>query len=112
MTNARNVSFALQADKDLPLTKAEQKKGPNDSQIKKVKRETLKFMEGWQKALSHPWYFEEYNGLVHVFDKPQVEVVRSSRRLESREEINDMVERMKADLRALNESEGNQSLAS
>lgn len=69
-------------------------------------------MESWQKALSHPWYFEEYNGLTHVFDKPQVEVVRSSRRrLETREEIDDMVERMKADLRRINETRGNQALS-
>lgn len=111
LTIARSISFALQADKDPPLTKREQKQGVPDSKIIKARKQLEKLIAGWQEALTSPWHFEEFNGFIHLYERPKVEAVRSNHRLESRQDIDDMIERMKNDLRQLSAAEGNQSLA-
>ncbi len=67
----RGITFALQASQDLPPTKEEHnKKKPNWTKIGKARKELLSFMEAHQKGISHPFFFEEYMGLGHVFDAP------------------------------------------
>lgn len=71
INKARAFYFGLQANQDLPLTQAEQKRGANDSKIKEAKKQMMNFIEEYQMALSHPWYWEEYMGLGHSFEAPE-----------------------------------------
>lgn len=105
LTISRAIFFGLQANSDLPPSKAEAKrKKPDWSKIEKARRQMLNFVEDWQKAISHPWHFAKYMGLVPAFDKPEDEV--QSARLRSRKDINDMRERMTKKLLALKEKRG------
>jgi hypothetical protein len=56
----------------LPPTKKEATaKKPNWGKVEQARAQMLKMMEAHQRGISHPWYFEQYMGLPHVFDKPE-----------------------------------------
>jgi hypothetical protein len=105
MTIARAIFFGLQANSDLPPTKAEaNRKKPNWPKIDKARRQMMRMMEDYQKALSHPYHFAKHMGLVPAYAPPETEV--DTGRLRTRQDIEDMRERMKAKLLALKEKRG------
>jgi hypothetical protein len=111
LVQSRSISFGLQANSELPPSKAEaNQKKPDWTKIEQARREMMKFMEAHQKALSHPWYFEEYMGLGHIFDKPEVEVAEPIR-LKTRADIDAMKERLIAKLKMVRETQGNIDLS-
>jgi hypothetical protein len=105
MTVAKAVFFGLQANADLPPTKAEaNRKKPNWPKIEKARRQMINMMEDYQKALSHPHYFAKHMGLIPAFAVPENEV--QTTRLRTRQDIEDMRERMTKKLLALKERRG------
>jgi hypothetical protein len=106
LVNSRAIFFGLQANSDIPPSKAEaNRKKPNWPKIEQARRRMMNMMEDYQKALSHPWHFARYMGLVPAFDKPEEEVGQPAR-LKTRKDIEDMRERMTKKLLALKEKRG------
>ena len=69
------------------MTSTEQKKKPNDGEVREAKNRLLRFIEEYQEALSHPWKYEEYMGLGHVFDAPEGAVSKHVKRPTTPEEV-------------------------
>jgi hypothetical protein len=111
LTTARAIFFGLQANSDLPPTKAEaNRKKPDWSKIEKARKSMMRMMEDYQKALSHPYHFAKHMGLVPAFDKPETEV--TPERLRTRKDIEDMRSRMMQRLTAMKEKHGNVDMRS
>lgn len=120
---SRAITYGLQANDELPPTRAEhEQKKPNWGKIEKVREQKLEFMERHHKALSHPYYFEEYMGLAnadgvgHVFEKPAEEaqpvhhMARTKEQLEKvRVEAREREQRIIANLMKYAEATGNAS---
>ena len=84
MSHARCVTYALEANQELPPTKEEHnKKKPDWGKIHKAREERLEFMKRHHMGISHPYFFEEYMGFAspergHLFDPPTDEVLRQA----------------------------------
>ncbi len=77
---ARSVTYALQANADLPPTKEQSnQKKPNWTKINKARKQMEAFVEQHHKGLSHPFHFEEYMGLPHAFEAPPAPKVKTSK---------------------------------
>jgi hypothetical protein len=66
----RVTYHALTLDSDVPLTKAEQKKGASEADILKAKAARKKHDAEWMEALSDPRAFGKLMGLPHVLGEP------------------------------------------
>jgi hypothetical protein len=72
LINAKSVYLGLQANQEVPPTKKEAtRKKPDWRKVEDARKQMLRMIEMHQEALSHPYLFEEYMGLAHVFDKPE-----------------------------------------
>ena len=68
---AGRVSYhALTADGDMPLSKAEQKKGASEADIQKAKDARKKHDKEWLEALSDPRAFGKLMGLPQILGEP------------------------------------------
>lgn len=110
---ARSITYGLEANQDLPMTKQEQKKGANDAQIKQTKKQMMAQIKAHREGISHPWLFEEYMGLGHIFDMPkgvsQKPGLRTAKEIQH-EELRAREERISARLEAWAERHGNVDL--
>lgn len=110
LMNARNVTYGLMANQELPPTKAEaerQKKGkpPNWQKINEARDRMKAQMEEHFCALSHPYFYAEYMSLTHNFEKP-AESLASSSRKSSAEERSEREERIMQKLERYAEASG------
>lgn len=90
LMNARNVTYGLMANQELPPTKAEaerQKKGkpPNWQKINEARERMKAQMEEHFRALAHPYFYAQYMGLNNPFDKPAESLASSSRKSSTEE---------------------------
>jgi hypothetical protein len=77
---ARSVTYGLQASQELPPEKPKSKnEKPDWPKINKARKQMEAFIEHHHKGISHPYYFEEYMGLPHAFEKPPAQKVRTSK---------------------------------
>ncbi len=77
---ARSVTYSLQANADLPPEKPKSKNAKTDwPKMNKIRKQMEVFIEHHHKGLSHPYYFEEYMGLPHAFEKPPAATVKTSK---------------------------------
>lgn len=109
MMEARSVFFGLQNSQDLPPLPSEQKKKPNEGKIKKARQQMIDAQEQYMKAISHPYYFEEYMGLGHAYEPPEAPEEKSSQefREQRRTEVEARERRFSAALRSVAEVSGN-----
>jgi hypothetical protein len=109
LMNARSVFFGLQNTQDLPTLPSEQKKKPQEGKIKKARDQMQAAQEAYMKAISHPYWFEEYNGLGHVYDPPTEPEERDSQefREQRKQEAAAREQRFASALRAAAEASGN-----
>lgn len=110
LMNARSIFYGLQNTQDLPPDPNDQKKKPDRMKILKARDEMMKSMEAYNKAISHPYYFEEYMGLGHVFEPPEEPEVKTSEefREQRRKEVEARERRFAAALRSIGEATNNQ----
>lgn len=78
---ARSQYHADITDKDVPQTKAEQKKSISDQKILKAKKHREKHDEEWLRAIGSPRHFGSFLGLESVLGAPPEETVKSAKEI-------------------------------
>ena len=85
---AKTLYHALTADRDVPLTEAEQKKRVQDSEIVQVKKAREFHDQQWINALSDPKAFGKLMGIPSILGEPEPLVVQTA--AEKKEELRRM----------------------
>ena len=105
LITARSIFFGLQANSDLPPSKADSKrKKPDWPRIEKARRAMMNMMDNYQKALGNPYDFAKYMGLPPIWDKPEGEIAPA--RLKTRKDVESMKERMISNLTRIRDQYG------
>jgi hypothetical protein len=110
LMEARSIFYGLQNTQDLPPLPSEAKKKPNEQKIKKARDQMEQAQEAYYKAISHPYFFEEYMGLSHSFEAPEEPDQHTSDefREQRRKDTQAREQRFSATLRSIGEASGNQ----
>lgn len=109
LMEARSIFFGLQNTQDLPPLPSEAKKKPNEQKIKKTRDAMEQAQEAYHKAISNPYWFEEYMGLPHQFPPPEEPEEKTSNefREQRRREVAAREQRFSSALRSMAEASGN-----
>ena len=90
LSNARNVTFALEIQRELPMTKEDydrQKKNkpPDWPKMNKAREAMLEGQKKHFEGISSAWHYAEYIGIPNPFDPPK-EVVKTSQEFKEQDQ--------------------------